>query len=232
MPAHRTEAATRQPDSPAAPMTSGRPVRVHVEHGRHETAGEQRPAEIVTPRLRLRPLGTSDREAFIAAVERSHDHLEPFLPLAGPDRPASEIFDRQLALTQEGDATGKAFRRIAIETETGRIAGAFNLIVIRRGLEMEADTSVWLADGFTGKGLAAEGFAALLSYSFADLPDGLGLHRIDGFIDPRNTPSKSLASRLGFEPIDGAETHLTVGERWSLHERWSLTIDRWLRDFG
>ena len=219
--------AERPTDPPAQARV--RPLKPAVPVGVESpapAAADQR-AEILTPRLRLRPLAEHDRDAFCALLDASRAHLERFLPLAAPDQPASEVFERQLELTIAGDESGKAFRRVAADRDTGELVGAFNLVVIRRGLEWDADVSLWLAAGCTGKGLASEGFAALLSYSFADLPAGLGLHAIHGFIAPDNTASQTLAAGFGFQRAEGATTHLTVGDRWQLHEKWSLPITRW-----
>ena len=193
-------------------------------------ADDPSPAQIQTPRLMLRPLAESDARAFAAVVDASRDHLDAFLPLGAVDQPSQEIFRRQLDLTLEGEATGRACRRIAVDRASDAIVGAFNLVVIRRGLEMEADVSCWLAAGRTGKGLAREGLAALLSYSFAELPEGLGLHRVDGFIAPGNQSSEHLAASLGFTKQPESTNHLAVGDRWQMHQRWSLSISAWLRD--
>ncbi|MEL7484877.1 MAG: GNAT family protein, partial [Planctomycetota bacterium] len=178
-------------------------------------------------RLRLRPLTEADRAAFCLLHDQNRAHLETFLPLGAADQPSDEIFNRQLELTRAGDSTGKAFRRVAVDLETDQLVGAFNLVVVRRGLEWDDDTSCWLAASHTGQGFASEAFAALLSYSFADLPEGLGLHAIQGFIAPENTASQKLAASFGFEKQDEGQTHMTVGDRWELHEKWTLTIARW-----
>ncbi|MEM9662477.1 MAG: GNAT family protein [Planctomycetota bacterium] len=204
----------------AKPLAPASPVKV-------DAVTPDSPREILTPRLRLRPLSANDRDAFCALYDASRDHLEAFLPLGGDAQTTRDIFERQLEMTSAGDSSGKAFRRIAVEIQTGRIVGAFNLVVIRRGLEWDADTSCWLAAGNTGDGLASEGLSALLSYSFADLPEGLGLHAIHSFIAPENHASKRLAQSFGFAQDNAGTTHLTVGDRWQVHEKWTLSIARW-----
>lgn len=204
------------------PLKPARPVKVEAI-----TPDTNAPVEILTPRLRLRSLTENDRAAFCALHDASRDHLETFLPLGAADQSSESIFERQLAMTTAGDANGKAFRRVAVNLKTNELIGAFNLVVIRRGLEWEADTSCWLGVGKTGAGLASEGLSALMSYSFADLPEGLGLHAIHGFIAPENNASQRLASSFGFEKQDSGTTHLTVGDRWQLHEKWTLSITNW-----
>lgn len=216
-----------QPHQRTTPIQPRTPSLMPATPVRVEAVAPDAPAEILTPRLRLRPLTETDRPAFCELHDRNREHLEAFLPLGAPDQPSDSIFSRQLELTTLGDTTGKAFRRIAVDLETGELVGAFNLVVIRRGLEWDADIGCWLAAAHTGRGLAGEGLAAMLSYSFADLPEGLGLHAIVGFIVPENTASQRLAARFGFERQTGGATHMTTGDRWQLHEQWKLTIARW-----
>ncbi|MEO1716550.1 MAG: GNAT family protein [Planctomycetota bacterium] len=211
---------SKQTPARPAPLKPAAPVRV-------ESLAPEAPAEILTPRLRLRPLVEADRAEFCALHDRNRTHLEAFLPLGAEDQSSDSIFSRQLELTTAGDTTGKAFRRIAVDLETDQLIGAFNLVVVRRGLEWDADTSCWLAADHTGRGIASEGLAALLSYSFADLPEGLGLHAIQGFIAPENRASQRLAASFGFEKQDDGATHMTVGDRWQLHEKWTLSIANW-----
>lgn len=201
-------------------------------HAVGRTPGDVVAVRIETPRLVLRSLRESDRAAWLGVFERSRAHLERFMPLGAPDASPEAIFDRQLELTVEGDETGRAFRRAAFDRVSGAFLGSFNLVTIRRGLELEADASVWLGEGATGRGLAREGLLALVSYSFADLPEGLGLHRIDGWIIPENQRSQSLLSACGFERAGRESMHLTTGDRWKLHERWSARVDDWMERFA
>lgn len=208
-------------------LQSRRPIRVHVE----PPTTEHPSVTIETPRLILRALEPTDEQAFIELVEHARDHLSPVLPTGDEKLSPEAIFARQLELTRQGEKTGKAFRRIATN-RTGSIVGAFNLVVIRRGFENNADVSCWLDPVRTRVGLAREGLLALMSYSLADLPEGLGMHRIDGWIQPTNVASQKLAASCGFVKSGDESSHLTTGEAWHVHDRWQLTVDAWQRDFG
>lgn len=217
------EFGTRHPSL----LKSRRPIRVHIAPPSTEHPG----VTIETPRLILRALEAADEAAMTELMERSRDHLHTVFPLRDESVTLASIFARQLQLTQLGDKTGKAFRRIATN-RAGTIVGAFNLVVIRRGLENNADVSCWLDPERTGVGLAREGLLALLSYSLADLPEGLGLHRIDAWIQPENIASQKLLAACGFVKSSDESSHLTTGDAWHIHHRWQLTIDAWQRDFG
>lgn len=204
-----------------------KPVRVHVT-----APTKERPAvTIETPRLILRPLEATDRTALIELYENACEHLSKVLPLTDEGQSPESVFERQLELTAEGEKTGRSFRRIATN-RTGSIVGAFNLVVIRRGFENNADVNFWLDPERTGVGFAQEGLLALMSYSFADLPEGLGMHRVDAWVQPNNASSQKLVTSCGFQKSAGDESHLTTGEDWMVHERWQLSVDNWLRDFG
>ena len=217
------EFGTRNPSI----QTARKPVRVHVE----PPTTEHPTVSIETPRLILRALEARDRAPYIELLERARAHLGSVLPTGDEDAAPEAIFDRQLELTQKGDAAGKAFRRIATN-RTGSIVGAFNLVVIRRGFENNADANCWLDPDRTGVGLAREGLLALMSYSLADLPEGLGMHRVDAWIQPENKASQKLFASCGFTKSSDESSHLTTGEAWHIHDRWQLTVDNWQRDFG
>ncbi|MEM9165775.1 MAG: GNAT family protein [Planctomycetota bacterium] len=214
---------TRPSMRPSRPVQVPAPDQVLPEPGR---------ASIRTPRMLLRPLREADRDAWIAAYDRSRSHLADFLPLGSDAATTPAIFDRQLELTSQGDDTGRAFRRIAVDLGTGDLLGAFNLVTIRRGLEFEADFSLWLTADALGRGLAREGLTALASYSFADLPDGLGLVKLVGWICPDNQRSQRLVTDCGFDRDGNESTHLSTGDRWKLHERWEARVDPWLAVHG
>ncbi len=206
---------------------TGRPVRVHIT-----APTKDRPAvSIETPRLVLRTLEPTDRPAMIELYESAREHLSKVLPLSEDGKTPESVFARQIELTEQGEKSGKSFRRIATN-RAGTIVGAFNLVVIRRGFENYADVNFWLDPKRTGVGLAREGLLALLSYSLADLPEGLGLHRIDAWVQPDNIESQKLVTSCGFKKSQDDASHLTTGEDWKVHERWELNIEAWLRDFG
>lgn len=186
---------------------------------------------LATPRLTLRPLVAEDRAAFIGVHEASRASLSRFLPLGPEEAESGAIFDRQLEMTLEGESTGRAMRRIGVDG-SGAIIGAFNLTVIRRGLESSADVAAWLAEGRTGRGYAYEGLAALIGFAFDDPPLGHGVLELDGWVQPGNTSSHALALRLGFERRAGETEHMRIGDRWALHERWTQPAERWRARVG
>jgi ribosomal-protein-alanine N-acetyltransferase len=199
-----------EPGARRAPLALVRPVEVLL------------PDAIGTPRLKLRALVAGDRGEFTRVMQESREHLARFSPLHMPGENDEELFDRQLALTTGGDESGRACRRVAVEG-AGRIVGAVNLNAIRRGLTWEGDANWWIAATAGGKGYATEALAALLTHAFADMPDGLGLHRVLAGIQSDNEASLRLAARLGFVRAGPGKSYLHAGGKWDLHEMHSVS---------
>lgn len=171
-----------------------------------------------TARLVLRPLRESDRDEYLRVIRVSREHLDRFSPLHRPGESDDDLFLRQLELTETGDRNGTGWRRVGL-LDDGRIAGAFNLNAIRRGLCLEADANWWIAADCVRRGLGCEGVRAMLDYAFMDLPRGLGLHRVFAGIQPENEASLRMAARLGFVRVEGGvSSYLHAGGRWERHD--------------
>ncbi len=183
------------------------------------------PELVRTPRLTLRPLLGIDRAPFLETVERSREHLEPWVPLQQADESDDAYFDRQVELCAEGDLRGTAWRRVAV-LDDGRIAGVFNLNAITRGLSWEADAAWWVASDFTGLGLATEGVRAMVRFALLAPPRGLGLFSVHCGVAPGNIPSQRVAEKCGFEHRAGMHSYLQVGDRWVHHEFYLCSADQ------
>lgn len=171
----------------------------------------------------LRRLREADREQYIAAVRDSREQLDRWMPLHEPRESDDALFDRQLRLAEEGDEAGTAWRRIAV-LEGGRIAGGFNVNRISRGLTHEGDANWWVAAPLAGRGLATEAVQAMADHALADLPGGLGLHRLTCGIRPGHAASARVARRVGFLRQEHVQEHLRLAADWVRHEVWVLTL--------
>lgn len=176
-----------------------------------------------TSRLVLRPLRASDHDAWVELVRSSRSNLDAFAPLHEPGESDSALFERQLALTQAGEASGKAWRRIAVLAD-GRILGGFNINSIRRGLYSDGDVNWWLGEVHQGCGFASEAVGALVDYAFLDMPWGIGLHRLNASIKPGHERSIRLARRIGFE-LSGErlDRMRCAGGQWATHDQYKIT---------
>jgi [ribosomal protein S5]-alanine N-acetyltransferase len=68
------------------------------------------------------------------------------------------------------------------------------------------------------QGIATEAVSAMLDFCFG----GLGLHRAEAFIDPDNTPSRTLVEKLGFRCEGLLRGHLRVGATWRSEMLYAL----------
>ncbi len=187
-----------------------------------------KPVRVDSPRtharLTLRMWQERDREAFLALVGRSRAHLDRWAPMHNPGETDEQLFDRQLRLAMEGDATGSAARRLTV-LDNGSIVGGFNLNQICRGLTFEADANWWVDAAHCRRGFGSQGVNLMLGYGLGDLPEGLGLHRITCGIVAGNTPSERIAVSQGFVKQVGVTSHLQVGGRWIRHDVYVASPD-------
>ncbi len=154
------------------------------------------PGWLRTTRLLLRPLGLSDRKAFIRAVRLSRYDLATHHPLHQQHETDEQLFLRQVRMGLLGETQGTAWRRAAF-LEDGRLAGCFNLGDIARGLEFSAQASWWISADCRGQGLACEGVQAMLDLALDPAPRGLGLLRVSASIAPGHHASRTIACRAG-----------------------------------
>jgi ribosomal-protein-alanine N-acetyltransferase len=191
---------------------------------------------IRTARLTLRPPAASDRAAIASAYAESLSFLAPWWP-HGPEGETPEGWaDRQIARAGDDHAAGRGCRLFAFGL--GELPlGAFNLNNIARGPFQNADAGWSLFAHATGRGLATEALRALLTLAFLPLPQagcacdgtrsGLGLHRVQANIMPRNTPSLRLARRVGFREEGLALRMLKISGAWEDHLCHAITSEEW-----
>lgn len=186
--------------------------------------GTKRPVEVGagdrsvrTERMTLRLLKPSDRAPFIEAVRVSAADVAPWTPLHEEGADDDALFERQLAVAAQSDASKSAWRRVGVLSD-GTIVGAFHLNAITRGLDWHADATWWVRSDFTRQGYASEGIRAMLAHAFSPMPEGLGLFAVHCGIDPRNEPSRRCAEACGFVHDPGQRSYLKLGTQWAVHE--------------
>ncbi|NMO18688.1 GNAT family N-acetyltransferase [Pyxidicoccus fallax] len=167
------------------------------------------------PRVLLRTPRPEDQEHFLETTRRSRTLHRPWV--APPTTP--DAF-RSYLQRNEGDDFEAL---LAIDRDSGHIAGAFNLSQIFRGSFQNAYLGYWAAHGFQGRGLMTEALGLVLAYAFRTLK----LHRVEANIQPDNAASKALVARAGFRLEGFSPRYLKVAGRWRDHERWAITREEW-----
>lgn len=166
----------------------------------------------------LRRWRAADLEASCDAVLASQEHLKPWMPwVVDFSRAGQEEF---LALSARQWDSGEAFAYAM--TVDGQIAGSIGLHgrIGPGALEI----GYWVHVGFTRRGLATAGSAALAGIAFA-MP---GIERVEIVVDELNFASAGVPRKLGF--TDAGRRKLTPAPLGGSGHAvvWQVTRDQWL----
>jgi RimJ/RimL family protein N-acetyltransferase len=175
---------------------------------------------LVTERLRLRPFRADDAAAVFAT--RSNPEVTRYLltSVSSPEEVPPLIAKRASQTTphRDDDALALAVERVS----DGRVIGEVTLWL--RSVEHRQGEVGFVFDPIgQGQGFAREAAERLLTLGF----NTLGLHRVYGRTDLRNTSSAGLLGRLGMQK----EAHLRHNEffagAWSDELVFGILEDEW-----
>ena len=168
--------------------------------------------------LTLRALSLDDRAEFVRVMTLSETLHAPWSPLRPPGDTAEALFERQLAKV----ADGSCWKGVGVLPD-GRIGGFFNCNQIVRGPFQNAYAGWSVNAEVAGQGVATAGVRALLDHAFS--PAGLGLHRVQAGIIPRNLASVRVAEKAGFRFEGLAKRYLQIGGVWEDHNLYAVTAE-------
>ncbi|WP_370965718.1 GNAT family N-acetyltransferase [Amycolatopsis sp. cg9] len=175
---------------------------------------------ITTDRLLLRPFTPGDLDALNSFQSRADVARYLYWGPRSRAESAAALAKRvhSSTLTKEGQ-----FLAVAVElAATGQLIGDLNLEWLSSEHRQGEIGFVFHPDHH-GKGLAAEAATELLRLAFEDL----GLHRVVGRCDGRNTASATLMERLGMR----REAHLKENEivkgEWTDELIYAMLEDEW-----
>lgn len=169
-------------------------------------------------RVHIRPPRAEDAHAYAAAVLRSTEHIGPWNPV-DPDG-FSELLRRQ----------GPALRSfLIIDNADGGIVGKVNVANIVRARFRNGSLGYDSYVPYAGTGRMTEGMRLVVDTCFTEVPEGLGLHRLEINVQPDNDRSIALAKRLGFRHEGFSPRMLYINDAWRDHERFALTAEEWPR---
>jgi RimJ/RimL family protein N-acetyltransferase len=175
---------------------------------------------IRTERLLLRPYAHGDVDALYAYQRLPEVHR--YLYTEPRTRAEVEAIVAERAGLAVLTETGKAITLVAELAQTGELVG--DCVLFWRSKEHEqGEVGYVFNPAYHGRGYATEAVGALLRLGF----EGLGLHRIAGHLDARNTASARVLERAGLR----REAHLVENEivkgEWAdeliygiLHREW------------
>jgi ribosomal-protein-alanine N-acetyltransferase len=170
----------------------------------------------------LRFARDSDGRAFIAMLERSREHLAPWMPRTarGTEPGFASRFQRMLR-PQSDD--GHRLRLLVCARDDGRMVGVVSLGGIAPWPSLDCHTGYWLAAGETGKGLMRDAVAALVDHAFEERC----LHRVAANILPANRRSLALVRALGFTREGLLRGLIEIDGAWRDHECWAVLSTEW-----
>ncbi|PLW66399.1 GNAT family N-acetyltransferase [Streptomyces sp. SCUT-3] len=167
-------------------------------------------------RVHIRPPAPGDAAVYADAVTRSAGHTGPWNPVEPHGLP--DLLRRQ----------GSALRTFLIwNDEDGGLVGKVNVANIVRARFRNAALGYDSYLPYAGTGRMTEGLRLVVDRCFADLPGGLGLHRLEINVQPDNVRSVAMARRLGFRHEGFSPRMLYINDAWRDHERFALTAEEW-----
>ncbi|HEV2087597.1 MAG TPA: GNAT family protein [Cryptosporangiaceae bacterium] len=175
---------------------------------------------IVTARLLLRPFGGDDLDDLYAYQSRPDVVRYLYWQLRDRAQSAEALGQkiRQAAIEEPGESLVLA----VVRPEIGRVIGEVNLMWRSRD-HRQGEFGFVLHPDHQGSGLATEAARVMLDLGFGRL----GLHRIEGRCDVRNTPSVRLMERLGMR----REAHFVHNEmfkgEWGDEYVYAMLDDEW-----
>jgi RimJ/RimL family protein N-acetyltransferase len=175
---------------------------------------------IRTGRLLLRPYAHADADAVYAYMRLPEVHR--YLYSEPRSRPEVEALVAERADAGRLTKEGQAICLVADLAQTGELVG--DCMLFWRSEEHEqGEVGYVFSPAYHGRGLATEAVGALLRLGF----EGLGLHRITGRLDARNTPSARVLERAGLR----REAHLVENEfvkgEWTDEMIYAMLRSEW-----
>jgi RimJ/RimL family protein N-acetyltransferase len=175
---------------------------------------------IRTARLLLRPYAPGDVDALYAYQRLAEVHR--YLYTEPRTRPEVEDLVAQRAGVGALTEAGTALTLVAELADTGDLVG--DCVLFWHSQEhQQGEVGYVFNPAYHGRGLATETVGALLRLGF----DGLGLHRIAGRLDARNTASARVLERAGLR----REAHLVENEfvkgEWTDEMIYAILRSEW-----
>ena len=172
-----------------------------------------------TPRLLLRALTPRDAPLLLDFDLRNREFLAAWEPRR------DELYftlTRALAAVKADTRTARrdtGYRwHLFQKSDRWRIIGSVGLSNIVHGAFLSTHLGYRLDGEVTGQGFMTEAVTAVINQAFTTL----SLHRIEASAMPRNTASRRVLARLGFEEEGLSRRYLKIAGVWEDHVRHVL----------
>lgn len=167
--------------------------------------------------VKVRELKHEDKDAFLAAMQRSQALHHPWVKAPTTPKEFDEYFKKFQQPNQKS---------YLVCHESGHIAGVINVSEIVMGLFQNAYIGFYVTADYAGKGYMSAGLKLVLKKVFQELD----LHRIEANIQPENTLSIQLVKKNGFRYEGYSPRYLKINNEWRGHEHWAMTIEEYMID--
>jgi ribosomal-protein-alanine N-acetyltransferase len=176
----------------------------------------------MTGRVRIRPPVAADRDAFIAAVERSRELHRPWVEPPATREGYAAWLARLAARTPHQRHAG------FLVTADEELAGFVNLSEIVLGAFRSGYLGYAAFVPLARQGVMGAAVRLVVDHALGDEESGgLGLHRVEANIQPENVASKALVTGLGFRLEGSSPRYLRITGEWRDHERYAVTAEEW-----
>ena len=179
---------------------------------------------ILTERLVLRPLRTSDIAEMRRALRTNAAHLRPWsvAPAPGEDTASLASVSRAVLQHRREWKRGHTFVFvIASREDENRVIGRIALGGVLRGAFQNAYLGYWIDHELQGRGLMTEAVRATTAFALS----GIGLHRVQAAVMPRNGASLRVLEKAGYRREGVAERYLSIAGRWEDHVLFATTSE-------
>jgi ribosomal-protein-alanine N-acetyltransferase len=157
----------------------------------------------------------------MSVSERLH---APSSPAFDAEETWDERFDYAMGLADMGRLDGTRLSCVGALPD-GRIAAFVNLFDVQYGV-VETGLASWSVNAeLEQQGYCREAVSALVDAGFGARPRGLGLHRIQANIMPRNARSRAIAEALGFRCEGLARRMIRIAGSWEDHLNYAITAE-------
>mgnify|MGYP003503306207 FL=1 len=173
--------------------------------------------QLITTRLILRIITTTDTLNYVAFEERNKDHFTSWSPAQQFSHDEYQnLIDTWVRDGQQGNSA--RFFLFLKDDAQEQIIGMCNFSNIIRGPFQACYLGYKIDHAYEGKGLMFEALQSAIAYMF----DEQNLHRIMANYMPINIRSGKLLQRLGFSIEGEAKQYLLINGIWADHILTSL----------
>jgi ribosomal-protein-alanine N-acetyltransferase len=195
-------------------------------YGHHPSLTPLQSSRLYGKRVMLRPLMSSDFEAWSEVRLRNESWLLPWEPsrLPGQGDPTRErdVFSARCAARDRDRHMGVAYA-FGVFVDNA-LAGEVNVNNVIRGAQQTGTIGYWIDQARAGHGYIAEGVCVVMRFAFEELR----LHRLEICIIPRNHRSRRVMEKLAVREEGTALRFLEINGTWEDHVRYGFTHEEWI----